>query len=468
MLKEQETLDTSRTLNIQSRSPRSLQGRNTKNLSLNIDDRTVRVSSPENLTTVPNITAKPLVIGQNMLRSPSGIHQQSPPSMKSNEASIYAPPLVHKASSTSPIYASSGIRSNGNGKQGSFQKIGRVHSLSLSVKTKALKPPSSFVRDRSQTLSSAFETSTPQLRDFGAEVDKKTWILPENDINPCESPSSLHRDSSNEKLNITYSSVYKENAYPEGPLLVIPPNIFLYSEPTLEEVLQFDVVINVAKEVMSLDSLLPNAKKIEYHHVLWTHSSKISLDLDRLTELIQIATLQNKKVLIHCQCGVSRSASLVVAYIMKFYKMGLNDAYNHLKSIAKEISPNMGLIFQLMEWSESWTKGNTKNTGAFNEHQKTNRQLQDREEEEEAERYGMLITSSSSPNDLSLGSPDMTPKTPGDYFKNSSSSSTSTSSSTIVEHQTNIKSVALSPDLENFSPTISTDTAATASAEFWS
>lgn len=458
MPKEQETLDTSGTLNIQSRSPRSLQGRNTKNLSLNIDDNSVRVSNPGNFTTVPNITTKPLVIGQNMLRSPSKTHQQPPLMTKSSEASIYSVPLAHKASSTSPIYANSGLR---NAKQGGFQKIGRVHSLSLSVKTKELKPSSSM-RERSQTLSSAFETSTPQLRDFGGAGDKKTWILPEDDINACESssPPSLH-----EKLDINYSNVYKENAYPEGPLLVIPPNIFLYSEPTLQEVLKFDVVINVASEVMSLDSLLPNEKKIEYHHILWTHSSKISLDLDRVTELIQVATLQNKKILIHCQCGVSRSASLIVAYIMKFYKMGLNDAYNHLKSTAKEISPNMGLIFQLMEWSESWSKGNTKSTGAFNEHEKANRQLQYREE---AERYGMLINSSSSPNDLSLVSPDMTPKTPGDYFKNSSSSSASTSSSTIVEHQTNLKSVALSPDLENFSPTISTDTVTTTSGDFWS
>lgn len=38
-------------------------------------------------------------------------------------------------------------------------------------------------------------------------------------------------------------------SYPSGPIIICQPNIYLYSEPTREEAGDFDVVINVAKEV---------------------------------------------------------------------------------------------------------------------------------------------------------------------------------------------------------------------------
>lgn len=64
------------------------------------------------------------------------------------------------------------------------------------------------------------------------------------------------------------------------------------------------------------------------------------------------AVTKGKKILVHCQCGVSRSASLIVGYMMRYENLALNDAYAKLKEIAKDISPNMGLIFQLMEWND--------------------------------------------------------------------------------------------------------------------
>lgn len=59
---------------------------------------------------------------------------------------------------------------------------------------------------------------------------------------------------------------------------------------------------------------------------------------------------EGKRILVHCQCGVSRSASLVVAFVMKERSWDLNQAYAFVKRKAPAISPNMGLIFQLMEW----------------------------------------------------------------------------------------------------------------------
>ncbi|CAO1627001.1 unnamed protein product [Sympodiomycopsis kandeliae] len=67
------------------------------------------------------------------------------------------------------------------------------------------------------------------------------------------------------------------------------------------------------------------------------------------------------KVLVHCQCGVSRSATLVIAFVMQAAALnypwdtsknltGMHDCYNLVKELSSSISPNISLIYQLVEW----------------------------------------------------------------------------------------------------------------------
>ncbi|ODV64401.1 dual specificity protein phosphatase family protein, partial [Ascoidea rubescens DSM 1968] len=131
--------------------------------------------------------------------------------------------------------------------------------------------------------------------------------------------------------------------YPNGPIC-IEPNLYLYSEPTLSQLNQFDVIINVAKEVKT-HTRLP-----EYIYMPWTHTSQLCPDFPQLTKLIESNLNKNLRILIHCQCGVSRSASLVVAYIMKLKNLKFSDAYCFVKEKASEICPNMTLLYELIEW----------------------------------------------------------------------------------------------------------------------
>lgn len=208
------------------------------------------------------------------------------------------------------------------------------------------------------------------------------------------------------------------NAYPDGPL-AIDDTIFLYSEPTREQAEQFDVIINVAREVKnpfessatiscdpesyrsrgystlseslnsdfssslpssppsSVDSssdiiimppagpvskppqawppissapISPALKRPEYISVPWEHTSKLTGDLEWLTALMAERAAEGKRILVHCQCGVSRSASLIVAYAMRQNLWGMHQAYSWVKEKSPAISPNMTLIYQLMEW----------------------------------------------------------------------------------------------------------------------
>ena len=55
----------------------------------------------------------------------------------------------------------------------------------------------------------------------------------------------------------------------------------------------------------------------------------------------------NTKILIHCQAGKSRSASVIIYYLMKKNNISFNKAYNILKQIKPDININIGFYNQL-------------------------------------------------------------------------------------------------------------------------
>lgn len=70
------------------------------------------------------------------------------------------------------------------------------------------------------------------------------------------------------------------------------------------------------------------------------------------SEFIRKALESNGKVLVHCYFGMSRSATLVIAYIMKKYRMGFNDAYELVRQKRRFVCPNLGFQAQLKLYEE--------------------------------------------------------------------------------------------------------------------
>jgi len=56
---------------------------------------------------------------------------------------------------------------------------------------------------------------------------------------------------------------------------------------------------------------------------------------------------QGHTVLVHCAAGISRSASVVIAYLMMTRGMTLAEAYQYVKSRRPIVEPNPGFIQQL-------------------------------------------------------------------------------------------------------------------------
>lgn len=63
--------------------------------------------------------------------------------------------------------------------------------------------------------------------------------------------------------------------------------------------------------------------------------------------------------LVHCVAGISRSASLCLAYLMKHRAMTLLEAHTHLKKCRPFIEPNIGFWGQLIGYEQELYGGNT-------------------------------------------------------------------------------------------------------------
>jgi protein-tyrosine phosphatase len=62
--------------------------------------------------------------------------------------------------------------------------------------------------------------------------------------------------------------------------------------------------------------------------------------------------LKRGSVLVHCAAGVSRSATITVAYLMKKNNWSFKTAYNYVKKKRSVIGPNPGFLRQLRAYEK--------------------------------------------------------------------------------------------------------------------
>ena len=72
--------------------------------------------------------------------------------------------------------------------------------------------------------------------------------------------------------------------------------------------------------------------------------------LPRAFEFIEKARQCGEKVLVHCHAGMSRSVTIILAYLMKYYNHTMESAHEYVKQRKPDISPNFGFMGQLLDF----------------------------------------------------------------------------------------------------------------------
>ena len=69
-------------------------------------------------------------------------------------------------------------------------------------------------------------------------------------------------------------------------------------------------------------------------------------------QFMQEATDEGGTVLVHCAAGISRSGSMMVAYVMQKEKMSLEESLKYVQARRKKVFPNKGFMKQLEEFEK--------------------------------------------------------------------------------------------------------------------
>ncbi|XP_012869811.1 PREDICTED: dual specificity protein phosphatase 18 [Dipodomys ordii] len=144
---------------------------------------------------------------------------------------------------------------------------------------------------------------------------------------PCQQPTISG-------LSQITSSLYISNAAAANNKLLLTSN-------------QITTVINVSVEVANTFH-----ENIQYTHVPVADmpSSRLCDFFDPVADHIHEVELKQGRTLLHCAAGVSRSATLCLAYLMKYHAMSLLDAHTWTRSCRPIIRPNSGFWEQLIHY----------------------------------------------------------------------------------------------------------------------
>lgn len=103
-------------------------------------------------------------------------------------------------------------------------------------------------------------------------------------------------------------------------------------------------ILNVTREI---DNFFPGEFKYKNIRVYDEESTDLLRYFDDTFKFISQATKDKGKVLVHCKMGISRSATIVISYLMKELKKDLKSALEHAKQRRSIVNPNKSFLKQL-------------------------------------------------------------------------------------------------------------------------
>lgn len=172
--------------------------------------------------------------------------------------------------------------------------------------------------------------------------------------------SSRHSNTVESSCNVT-TPLYDQG----GPVEILP---FLYlgsayhaSRKDMLDMLGITALINVS-------SNCPNHFEDHYLYksipVEDNHKANISSWFNEAIEFIDSIRNNGGRVFVHCQAGISRSATICLAYLMRTNRVKLEEAFEFVKQRRSIISPNFSFMGQLLQFESQVLASSTCSSAA--------------------------------------------------------------------------------------------------------
>jgi protein tyrosine phosphatase len=140
--------------------------------------------------------------------------------------------------------------------------------------------------------------------------------------------------------------IYKNNYY---NISKITDNLYISDicSAMNKDKLKEEGITDILCTILGVYPIYPDEFKYKNIHVRDTEEEDIEKYFEECGEYIDNVIRNNGKILVHCSYGISRSATIVIAYLMKYKGMRLNEAYKYVKDRRDIIEPNMGFKIKL-------------------------------------------------------------------------------------------------------------------------
>ena len=109
-------------------------------------------------------------------------------------------------------------------------------------------------------------------------------------------------------------------------------------------------ITEIISVIAGFEPPYPNDFNYLIINALDNENTNLMKSFEKTNEFIQKAFYENKKVLIHCQAGRSRSATILAAYLIKTFGMNSKTVLEIIKSKRSIIQPNKYFSKQLEEY----------------------------------------------------------------------------------------------------------------------
>lgn len=165
----------------------------------------------------------------------------------------------------------------------------------------------------------------------------------------CYSSASNHLSAVDPEPAITNR---RTPAYDQdGPVELLP---FLFLGSAIHSSRRDALAAAGITAVLNVSSTCPNFYEGELQYLRLTVEDTLAADIKACfsTAIAFIDSVKQSggRVLVHCQAGISRSATICLAYLMHTQRVRLEEAFDFVKQRRHVISPNLAFMGQLLQF----------------------------------------------------------------------------------------------------------------------